>query len=108
MTKNDFYKDKINQGDNIIVKIHYSAISTVCVRWVYYDRPCDLQIKRSAKNYEYIGICFKIENESCLYFLNAVLTDIKGSEFFVNYNNHEETFRCEKPETKSKDNQSNL
>ena len=30
------------KGDNVIVKIHYSAISTACMRWVYYDRPCDL------------------------------------------------------------------
>ena len=47
------------KGDNVIVKIHYSAISTACMRWVYYDRPCDLQIKRSTKNDEFIGICFK-------------------------------------------------
>lgn len=41
------------KGDNVIVKIHYSAISTACMRWVYYDRPCDLQIKRSTKNDEF-------------------------------------------------------
>ena len=41
------------KGDNVIVKIHYSAISTACMRWVYYDRPCDLQIKRSTKMMNY-------------------------------------------------------
>lgn len=56
------------KGDNVIVKIHYSAISTACMRWVYYDRPCDLQIKRSTKNDEFIGICFKVENEASVYF----------------------------------------
>jgi hypothetical protein len=61
------------KGDNVIVKIHYSAISTACMRWVYYDRPCDLQIKRSTKNDEFIGICFKVENEASVYFLNAIL-----------------------------------
>lgn len=77
------------QGDNVVIKMHYSAISTVCMRWVYYDRPCNLQIKRSTKNVELIGICFKIENEACVYLLNAILRDIQKSECFINYNSHE-------------------
>lgn len=77
------------KGDNVIVKIHYSAISTSCMRWVYYDRPCDLQIKRSTKNDEFIGICFKVENEASVYFLNAILRDIQDSECYINYNSHE-------------------
>lgn len=77
------------KGDNVIVKIHYSDISTACMRWVYYDRPCDLQIKRSTKNDEFIGICFKVENEASVYFLNAILRDIQDSECYINYNSHE-------------------
>lgn len=77
------------KGDNVIVKIHYSTISTACMRWVYYDRPCDLQIKRSTKNDEFIGICFKVENEASVYFLNAILRDIQDSECYINYNSHE-------------------
>ncbi len=59
------------------------------MRWVYYDRPCDLQIKRSTKNDEFIGICFKVENEASVYFLNAILRDIQDSECYINYNSHE-------------------
>lgn len=70
------------KGDNVIVKIHYSAISTACMRWVYYDRPCDLQIKRSTKNDEF-------EDEASVYFLNAILRDIQDSECYINYNSHE-------------------
>lgn len=77
------------KSDNVIVKIHYSAISTACMRWVYYDRPCDLQIKRSTKNDEFIGICFKVEDEASVYFLNAILRDIQDSECYINYNSHE-------------------
>lgn len=73
------------KGDNVIVKIHYSAISTACMRWVYYDRPCDLQIKRSTKNDEF----FKVEDEASVYFLNAILRDIQDSECYINYNSHE-------------------
>lgn len=63
------------KGDNVIVKIHYSAISTACMRWVYYD--------------QFIGICFKVEDEASVYFLNAILRDIQDSECYINYNSHE-------------------
>lgn len=80
--KNTLTKN-IKEGDEVIVKIHYSAIATLCMRWVYYDRPCNLYIKPSKKNHELIGICFKIENEVCLYFLNQILKDIDNSEVFI-------------------------
>ena len=52
---------------------------------LHYDRPCDLQIKRSTKNDEFIGICFKVENEASVYFLNAILRDIQDSECYINF-----------------------
>lgn len=56
------------KGDNVIVKIHYSAISTACMRWVYYDRPCDLQIKRSTKNDNLLAFALKLKMKPAFIF----------------------------------------
>ena len=72
---------KINS--EIVIKMHYSAINVVGMRWIYYDRPCNFEIQRSKKNQELIGVKLKISNEATFYFINCLLDEIKDSELFV-------------------------
>lgn len=46
----------------VAARLHYSMISQFMYIWVKFGRPCDLNVQRSRKEPETIGVCFNVEN----------------------------------------------
>lgn len=61
----------------VAVKIHYSMISQFMFVWIKHSRPCDLSVKRSKQNPEYLGICFDVENNDTIDMMRELERDLK-------------------------------
>ncbi|MDM8208894.1 hypothetical protein QUW17_13635 [Bacteroides gallinaceum] len=61
----------------VAAKIHYSMISQFMFIWVKWNRPCDLSVKRSKQNPEYLGICFDVENNDTIDMMCDLKTSLK-------------------------------
>lgn len=59
----------------VAAKIHYSMISQFMFLWIKHSRPCDLKVKRSQQNPEYLGICFDVANNDTI----DMMCDLKNS-----------------------------
>lgn len=45
--------------------------------WIKHSRPCDLSVKRSKQNPEYLGICFDVENNDTIDMMRELERDLK-------------------------------
>lgn len=61
----------------VAAKAHYSAINQFMFVWIKYSRPCDLSVKRSKQNPEYLGICFDVENNDTIDMMRELERDLK-------------------------------